>query len=116
MRLPLADKLTSIILKSSRKKVGTEQAQEAANRINDLIERTYKTSYDIDAPTDTTFINRAEDFTTANTKALLEEKHGPIPPHLQGSVGGEEWSLARGYTRDEIDTFEESGRRANEMG
>jgi len=109
------DELTNIILKSSRKNATIKQAQEAANKINNMIEGGWGAE---DAITK----SKAYALARTNTKVLLEEKHSPIPSHLLDEKGGidtsnpRKWSEDRGYTPDEINTFEEASRLANELG
>jgi len=97
------DELTNIILKSSRKNVNIKQAQEAANKINNIIEVGYGAE---DAITK----SKAYALARTNTKVLLDEKGGIDYSNPR------KWSEDRGYTPDEINTFEENIRLSYDMG
>jgi len=108
--------LADVIEKYSKRNVSRDSAQEAASRIVNAVDTPIE---DMDIPLELSTANpKYVEFLQTNTRALLDEKHSPIPPEIleQGEVGGEEFSRLRGYTDEEIQVFNRSGELADEIG
>ena len=102
--------LADIIEKYSKRNVSRDSAQEAATRIVNAVDESIE---DIDIPVDdvlTTANPEFSEFIQTSTRALLDEKHSPIPDELLGMVkeGGEDFSRLRGYTDEEFQVFQRS--------
>ena len=113
--LPLAE----VIKKYSKKNVSDEVAEKAANKILRNFEGTDDMPSVLADPD-------VEDYIKLETKTLLEEKHDLTNAQLQeqfsdiidrsGGIGGEEFSKARGYTADEIETYQASSNYEDLIG
>jgi hypothetical protein len=108
----LANKLTGIMLKTSKKGMSRGQAEEAALRIDDVINNLYKQSTDPAKPVDPEIAEIAENYSASTTKALLEEKHDIPEVELTAMAGYDDdpltFSTNRGYTPDEIASYMEA--------
>lgn len=112
--------LQDIIQQYSKRIVSREEAEEAAEEIASRFRGSDDMPGEIDDP-------EFEDFLKLETKALLEEKHDLDVKQLKRRypefvddddqlIMGESFSRARGYTNDEIETFQEASMRADEVG
>ena len=108
----LANKLTGIMLKTAKKGMNRGQAEEAALRIDDVINNLYRQSTDPAKPVDPEIAKIADDYSASTTKALLEEKHDIPKVDLSTKAGGKNdpltFSTKRGYTPDEIASYMEA--------
>jgi hypothetical protein len=103
--------IANVIKQYSKKGVSEENALQAAENI---VKTADETKYlDPDASTDNP---RYERFLRDEVRVLLDEKHTPIPQEIldqvDGNVNSPEFSRLRGYTDDEIKTFENTGTLA----
>ena len=115
----LSKPLATVIKKYSKGDVSEEVAEKAASRIL----KTFKGSDDMPSLLDDPDM---EDYIKLETKALLEEKHDLTTAQIRekfpdlikddGNFGGKAFSKARGYTADEIETFEVSGSYGDLLG
>jgi len=115
----LSEPLATVIQKYSKGSVTNEVAEKAASRIL----KNFKGSDDMPSILDDVDV---EDYIKLETKVLLEEKHELSTAQIReqfpelinndGNFGGKEFSKARGYTADEIETFEASGSYDDLLG
>lgn len=108
----LDDSLTNIITKYSKKEVDPREAEKAADEILEPFRGYGDMPGELD---DQDFV----DFIKSTVKAQLEEKHDMTQEEMKAKLpqffdakgnlqGGQEFSKARGYTADEVETFEVS--------
>ena len=108
----LDDSLTNIITKYSKKEVDPREAEKAADEILEPFRGYGDMPGELD---DQDFV----DFIKSTVKAQLEEKHDMTQEEMKAKMpqffdakgnlqGGQEFSKARGYTADEVETFEVS--------
>ena len=108
----LDDSLTNIITKYSKKEVDPREAEKAADEILEPFRGYGDMPGELD---DQDFV----DFIKSTVKAQLEEKHDMTQEEMKAKLpqffdakgnlqGGPEFSKARGYTADEVETFEVS--------
>jgi len=112
--------LSEVIQKYSKRIVSREEAEDAAEEIASRFRGSEDMPGEIDDPD-------FEDFLKLETKALLEEKHDLTMDQIRRRypqfiddkdqlIMGEDFSRARGYTEDEIETFNEASAREQELG
>ena len=104
----VAKNIFKAIKAHSKKNVSDEAAEAAANKIVN-----YFTPEELADP-------KIQEFAELNTRTLLDEKHDMTIDQMreqgwQGDIGGDEFSIWRGYTRDEIEAFNKANQLADEL-
>ena len=105
--------LADVIENYSKRNVSRDSAVDAATRIVNRVDENAEF-----VPELSTNDPKYAEFLQTNTRALLDEKHSPIPDEIieQAGTGGEEFSRLRGYTDEEFQVFQRSNELADEIG
>lgn len=104
--------LADVIQKYSKKNVSEDAAISAADRIVSAVDQNAEFMPEL-----STANPKYAEFLETNTRALLDEKHTPIPEEIttQAGEGGQEFSRLRGYTDEEFEVFRRSNQIADEL-
>jgi len=104
--------LADVIQNYSKRNVSEDAALSAADRIVSAIDQNAEFMPEL-----STANPKYVEFLETNTRALLDEKHTPIPEEItaQAGEGGQEFSRLRGYTDEEFEVFSRSNQIADEL-